>query len=184
MSSKAVKLVSISLRFLARCLLLLYLISNNRLYAVDSTRSEVFCSPVCCTNWRSFGWTHSIGAYPTCLLHLWFSVSDILCLVRHVQNTRFLQMVTMAIRNIAFIIMIALGFLYVGKGNGTPVKELPLFNFSALPGLFGTAVYRYDIARGIFLILCILQFEHGTYQYWMRSRYAPLYHWATKHFES
>lgn len=59
------------------------------------------------------------------------------------QKTKYLQLSTMVLRNVAFWTMIVLGVIYVFEGNGTPVGELNWVDFHGLPSLFGAAVYAF-----------------------------------------
>ncbi|XP_020616942.1 transmembrane protein 104-like [Orbicella faveolata] len=59
----------------------------------------------------------------------------------NVQKTKYLQMFTTAMRWIAFMMMIVLALVKIGKGKGK--HDTPPANFSGLPNLFGVCVYSY-----------------------------------------
>ncbi|KAL6076124.1 General transcription factor IIE TFIIE subunit [Balamuthia mandrillaris] len=59
------------------------------------------------------------------------------------QKTKYLQLVTMALRNIAFGMMIIIAFIYIGEGKGAKPKDLKIFNIGGLPELFGVAIYSF-----------------------------------------
>lgn len=59
----------------------------------------------------------------------------------NVQKTKYLQMFTTAMRWIAFIMMIVLALVRIGKGKGK--HDTPPAKFSGLPNLFGVCVYSY-----------------------------------------
>jgi len=57
-------------------------------------------------------------------------------------KTKVLQMVTTVFRWLAFIVMIVLALIRVGKGESKQ-HTVKLFNFSSLPNFFGVAVYSF-----------------------------------------
>lgn len=56
------------------------------------------------------------------------------------QKTKYLQLITMALRNIAFIVMISVAALTVAKGQGVSFSQIPWFNVAGLTTLFGKTV--------------------------------------------
>ncbi|XP_020384544.1 transmembrane protein 104 isoform X1 [Rhincodon typus] len=59
----------------------------------------------------------------------------------NVQKTKYLQIITSLMRWIAFIIMIILALIRIGKGTGE--GHPPIANFSGIPTLFGVCVYSF-----------------------------------------
>eukprot|EP00698_Gefionella_okellyi_P011411 TRINITY_DN3003_c0_g1_i1.p1 TRINITY_DN3003_c0_g1~~TRINITY_DN3003_c0_g1_i1.p1 ORF type:complete len:403 (-),score=66.15 TRINITY_DN3003_c0_g1_i1:72-1280(-) len=59
------------------------------------------------------------------------------------QRTKYLQIFTMACRNIAFFTMIILALVWIAQGNATPVNEITWFSIGGLPELFGVAIYAF-----------------------------------------
>jgi amino acid permease len=59
------------------------------------------------------------------------------------QKTKYLQFFTMGTRNTALFMMIILGFIFIGQGNGALPDQLPLVNWAGLPKMFGVAVYAF-----------------------------------------
>lgn len=58
-------------------------------------------------------------------------------------KTKYLQLVTLLTRNVAFFMMIIIGFIYIGQGHGAPVSELKLFDITKVPDLYGVTVYSF-----------------------------------------
>ncbi|KAJ7369344.1 hypothetical protein OS493_039702 [Desmophyllum pertusum] len=65
----------------------------------------------------------------------------------NVQKTKYLQIFTTAMRWIAFIMMIVLALVKIGKGNRQ--HDTPTAKFSGLPNLFGVCVYSYMCQHSI-----------------------------------
>eukprot|EP01116_Phalansterium_solitarium_P021969 TRINITY_DN7068_c0_g1_i1.p1 TRINITY_DN7068_c0_g1~~TRINITY_DN7068_c0_g1_i1.p1 ORF type:complete len:486 (+),score=94.24 TRINITY_DN7068_c0_g1_i1:164-1621(+) len=59
------------------------------------------------------------------------------------QKTKYLQIATLATRNIALFMMIILSLIYIAQGNGATISQLQLFNVRGLPLLFGVSVYAF-----------------------------------------
>jgi amino acid permease len=59
------------------------------------------------------------------------------------QKTKPLQIVTLFTRNLALFTMIILGLIYIGHGEGAPASELPWFDVTGIPSLFGVAIYAF-----------------------------------------
>eukprot|EP01095_Lingulamoeba_sp_RSL-Kostka_P014079 TRINITY_DN601_c0_g1_i1.p1 TRINITY_DN601_c0_g1~~TRINITY_DN601_c0_g1_i1.p1 ORF type:complete len:501 (+),score=129.76 TRINITY_DN601_c0_g1_i1:43-1545(+) len=59
------------------------------------------------------------------------------------QNTKYLQMVTIVCRYVAFALMIVIAFIYIFKGEGRAFKDTPWFNYKGIPVLFGTTIYSF-----------------------------------------
>jgi len=59
------------------------------------------------------------------------------------QKTKPLQLFTIATRNIALFMMIIICLIYIGEGEGASAKQLPFFDFTGLPALFGVTIYAF-----------------------------------------
>eukprot|EP00824_Muranothrix_gubernata_P026476 TRINITY_DN9321_c0_g1_i3.p1 TRINITY_DN9321_c0_g1~~TRINITY_DN9321_c0_g1_i3.p1 ORF type:complete len:319 (-),score=46.99 TRINITY_DN9321_c0_g1_i3:21-977(-) len=59
------------------------------------------------------------------------------------QKTKYLQLVTLATRNIAFFMMIILGFVYIHKHGHANTHEIPLFKITGFSAIYGVAVYAF-----------------------------------------
>eukprot|EP00741_Cyanophora_paradoxa_P022705 tig00021494_g21927.t1 len=59
------------------------------------------------------------------------------------QRTAYLQFGTMAVRNLAFLVMVLLAAAYAHSTGGARAADVPLVQPSRLPLLFGTAIYSF-----------------------------------------
>eukprot|EP00128_Syssomonas_multiformis_P016396 Colp12_sorted_trinity150504_noHs@22127 len=61
----------------------------------------------------------------------------------NVSKTKYLQMFTTLMRYTAFIMMIVLALVGIGKGDGISVDSLHFLDVKELPGLFGVSIYAF-----------------------------------------
>ncbi|EGG20844.1 pleckstrin domain-containing protein [Cavenderia fasciculata] len=59
------------------------------------------------------------------------------------QKTKYLQIATLFTRNLAFFLMIILAIIYIAQGNGAKSSELPMFDITHLPKMFGVSIYAF-----------------------------------------
>jgi amino acid permease len=59
------------------------------------------------------------------------------------ESSKLLQFFTITVRNTSFVLMIVLAFVFVGSGSGAEPSEVPLFQPTGIPTLFGVAVYAF-----------------------------------------
>ena len=57
-------------------------------------------------------------------------------------KTKYMQYTTMSLRLTAFFAMVIMGLAYIGSGRGAQAANVPLFDLTAIPQLFGVVVYR------------------------------------------
>lgn len=111
--------------------LILYLIGDSVIYSTLVARSLAL-----------FFYELTPGSWAFDLyLGVFFCVSLPLCFFDF-QKTKLLQMTTLAIRNVSLYTMIVLSAMKLMKG-GRQDSNVPIANISALPNLFGGAVYSF-----------------------------------------
>ncbi|GAM20947.1 hypothetical protein SAMD00019534_041220, partial [Acytostelium subglobosum LB1] len=59
------------------------------------------------------------------------------------QKTKYLQLATLATRNLAFFLMIILSIIFIASGQGAKAGTLPMFEISKLPQMFGVSIYAF-----------------------------------------
>eukprot|EP01028_Stygiella_incarcerata_P005290 TRINITY_DN2242_c0_g1_i2.p1 TRINITY_DN2242_c0_g1~~TRINITY_DN2242_c0_g1_i2.p1 ORF type:complete len:512 (+),score=91.51 TRINITY_DN2242_c0_g1_i2:121-1656(+) len=58
-------------------------------------------------------------------------------------KTRWLQYIAMVMRNIALVLMIVIGVIFISEGEGASASDLTVANFAGIPKLYGVAVYSF-----------------------------------------
>ena len=61
-------------------------------------------------------------------------------------KSKWLQLITAILRNIAFLMMIIIAFIHIGMGNKA---KPPIANFQFIPNLFGVIIYAFMCQHSI-----------------------------------
>eukprot|EP01133_Synstelium_polycarpum_P015855 gene15855-18841_t len=59
------------------------------------------------------------------------------------QKTKYLQLLTLVTRNLAFFLMIILAIIFIAQGKGANLHDLVLFDIGQLPKMFGVSIYAF-----------------------------------------
>ncbi|KYQ91920.1 transmembrane protein [Tieghemostelium lacteum] len=59
------------------------------------------------------------------------------------QKTKYLQIITLITRNLAFFMMIILSIIFISQGKGAKFEDLPKFDLTQLPTMFGVSIYAF-----------------------------------------
>lgn len=114
--------------------LVIYLFGDLAIYAVSVPLSLVrVTGPF--AGWTSLA-TYRIYLLIFALLMIPFSFFDM-------NSSKYLQIATLALRNFCFFLMVVLGLVFIGEGNGASESEVPFFTIGGLPRILGVALYAF-----------------------------------------
>lgn len=80
------------------------------------------------------------------------------------QKTKYLQICTLISRNLAFFTMIILSIIFISQKKGAEPSQLPYFEFSGLPSLFGVSVYAFMCHHSLPSIITPISNKNGVHK--------------------
>eukprot|EP01132_Coremiostelium_polycephalum_P007607 gene7607-9356_t len=119
-------------------ILVIYLFGDLAIYAVT-----VPTSLATVTGGYSIGSLHMTSYSVYYLYLILFAVFVTPFSLFNFQKTKYLQIVTLFTRNVAFFMMIILSIIFIAQGKGASITELPLFEIKSLPKMFGVSIYAF-----------------------------------------
>jgi hypothetical protein len=141
-------------KYLFYGILIVYLFGDLAIYAVASPLSLVRVTGAI-SGWTELNTYRLFLFLFTCLV-LPFTFFDM-------QSSKFLQMATLAIRNVAFFTMIILAIIRIGEHKGASASDIPYFDIAGFPKLFGVAVYSFMMHHSAPALLHPIREKRGIF---------------------
>eukprot|EP00762_Andalucia_godoyi_P005265 ANDGO_06799.mRNA.1 Transmembrane protein 104 homolog len=156
------EMVKMAVNFLGRkgqvffyVVLIVYLFGDLAIYAVSVPLSlQRVTGPI--SDWSEIN-TYRFYLFLFSLVTVPFTFFDM-------QSSKFLQLATLGIRNVAFLAMIILAFIRIGEGNGASREDVPYFDFSGIPKLYGVAVYAFMCHHSLPAIVDPIRQKKGIFR--------------------